>query len=115
MEISHRSLRGINKVLRIVTVCLKFEGRCSSTVTAAIVHYSFVIVNLESLTRSVWVRFVLRRRGQSKDSNLEWPSEETVSTLHPGSTVSWFNRYVGSVRILRWFRSVLSILSSNRF
>lgn len=39
--------------------------------------------------------YIFRRRGRkSDDDNLEWPSDETASTLQPGSRVSWFNKCV---------------------
>nr|PNR49566.1 hypothetical protein PHYPA_011462 [Physcomitrium patens] len=36
--------------------------------------------------------YLWRRGRKSDDDNLEWPSDETASTLQPGSRVSWFNK-----------------------
>lgn len=47
----------------------------------------------------VWL---CRRRGKSNDSNLEWPQEETVSTLQPGSKTSWFNKCVSYIGLIQF-------------
>lgn len=47
----------------------------------------------------VWL---CRRRGKSNDSNLEWPQEETVSTLQPGSKTSWFNKCVSCIGLIQF-------------